>query len=354
MSKGNSFARNQELDSVRLFCNLLVVVFHAYPFLYFASHSSIDWYVMKFGVYYLGNVFLPTLFLVSGWLYFRNFDITKYGDKLKARVKRLFVPYVAWNVIMIGVYWGMSFLSARSQWRFAGFHLDSGWDCLMAVLPVTSFSPDAPTWFIRTLLIFAVLSPVIYCLFKYCSGKVVWCMILLPLGWALWSHSTTWGGIKPYAISCFVMGGWIAYRGIDLCELVRKHRTVLIVVGLLAIAISFALGSWCHIRTDDGSYGIRDVELFLAAPFLIALGPQIDNLVNHLPFKSDLRSSGFFVYCGHVFVVSCCVHGMGALGVNPWLILPIASVASIAAMVLWWKVWHLVSPRSVRIVDGTL
>lgn len=345
--------RNRELDSVRLVCNLMVVVFHAYPFMYFTDRHF-DWHAMRLVVYYFGDIFLPTLFLLSGWLFFRNFDMSAYGRKLYARVKRLLVPYVAWNAFLPIVYYGMGFFSERSRLRFESFKLHGVCDYVMAVLPITNFNPDAPTWFIRTLLIFALLSPVAYALFRFCSRIIIVGVIVVPLAFALYLKHGLWGGVNPYAVSCFFLGGWIAYSKFDLCGIVKRYRKPVICVGVVSVLASFALDTWFGIRTDDCSCGVRDVELFLASPLLLAMGPQLDRFVNKLPLRDDLIAASFFVYCGHVVAVSCFVHGMGACGFSPWLILPIAATASLFVVVLWWKLWKRISPTTLRFFDGSL
>lgn len=41
---------------------------------------------------------VPFFFMISGYLFFRTYESTKWKEKLNSRVKTFFVPYLIWNV----------------------------------------------------------------------------------------------------------------------------------------------------------------------------------------------------------------------------------------------------------------
>lgn len=344
--------RNCNIDSVRLACNLMVVLFHSYPFMYFVD-KSVDWHVMRYVVYYLGDVFLPTLFLMSGWLFFSRFDLSQCKRKFVSRLKRLVVPYICWCALYIGVYYVFGFLSPRARLRFEGFHLNGICDVLSAILPFTNMSPDPALWFIRALLILAVVSPIIYLVFRFCPQILIGCMLLTPIVLSFIMPAKFFG-VVPYAWTCFFFGGYLAYKDIELCDFFIKKKSIVVAVGIAAVTAVFVMDSFCGIPADDCTIGFRDIELLLAAPLLMAISPALTRLVGHLPFRKVLIDSSFFIYCGHVFIVSCVVHGLGGMGISPWIILPAAFLAAITLLMCWWRIWKYLSPTTLRFFDGTL
>lgn len=67
--------RDDRIDSVRVFCNILLIVTHAYPAMYSMGKDAEFWFC-TFVSMKLCIMLLPTLFLLSGYLFFT----TSRGD----------------------------------------------------------------------------------------------------------------------------------------------------------------------------------------------------------------------------------------------------------------------------------
>lgn len=50
-------------------------------------------------VFYLVETCVPFFFMISGYLFFRTYDKSKWKEKLLSRVRTLFIPYMVWNAI---------------------------------------------------------------------------------------------------------------------------------------------------------------------------------------------------------------------------------------------------------------
>ena len=61
--------RDDRIDSVRVFCNILLIVTHAYPAMYSMGKDAEFWFC-TFVSMKLCIMLLPTLFLLSGYLFF--------------------------------------------------------------------------------------------------------------------------------------------------------------------------------------------------------------------------------------------------------------------------------------------
>ena len=89
-----------------------VVFIHSFgiPFDYealdFLNLSGIDCYnLFRVSISkVLAHVCVPTFYFISGYLFFKGletWDVEKYKQKLKRRVKTLLVPFLIWNTISI-------------------------------------------------------------------------------------------------------------------------------------------------------------------------------------------------------------------------------------------------------------
>ena len=89
-----------EFDAIRLTANYLVVLIHAWAA---CQYCAIDlecrtWFFLCNVV---TSVAMPTLFLLSGFLMMRNLSVETYESKIARRLKRLALPYLAWNFSLL-------------------------------------------------------------------------------------------------------------------------------------------------------------------------------------------------------------------------------------------------------------
>ena len=117
---------------------------------------------------------VPIFFIISSFLFFhgmQDFDISKWHDKLKSRVKTLVIPYLFWNfcylMFMLAVQLlipnmmggGRKMIYDYSFWEV----LDSFWNFggMYYGMPILySF------WFIRNLIVLNLLAPIFYLFLK--------------------------------------------------------------------------------------------------------------------------------------------------------------------------------------------
>lgn len=115
--------------------------------------------------------------------FFRNYDNSKYCEKLQKRLKTLVVPYIAWNTV------GMLFGIVTSMFFAQYFVGRQPFEPTISNILKAIFlhTQNGPFWFIEDLLIFVVLSPVFYALLsnKYLKSGggiliLMYCFDVLP------------------------------------------------------------------------------------------------------------------------------------------------------------------------------
>lgn len=131
-------------------------------------HSSvIDYTTGNFSIFLkiintICDMATPMFFTLSAYLFYRNFDISKYLEKLKKRVHSLVIPYFLWGIILYMFYY---FIVKIPQ--VSGI-FNNQFDFSLNALPLNILLATCAMtmWFVRCLIIFAICSPVIYLLLK--------------------------------------------------------------------------------------------------------------------------------------------------------------------------------------------
>lgn len=169
------------LNSLRFLC-IITLIFH---------HTQVDHLVTDVELSsLLRNVhqmlslpFLPILFFLSGYLFFFSkhenqisvstfsWLSTTYIQKIKKRITSLLIPYIIWSVISI-IY--------VSTIKHAEIKIHSPWDIIILLWDTGTGSPiGMALWYIRNLLVFAILSPVYFIVVKYLKHLTLFLLLVM-------------------------------------------------------------------------------------------------------------------------------------------------------------------------------
>ena len=236
--------------------------------------------------YFLGNVIgrigVPLFYIISGYLFFQKYDnsLKCYKNKLKKRVFSLLIPYLLWNIIAYLVY---AFITHTMQ---PEDFVQSFW----VVNSKPGHSPaDGPLWFVRTLMMLSIISPVMYCLNK--NKYTAFISLILLLLWLIGCPGFNKGTIIGFTL--FNAGAWLAIRNYD-SYIKEPTRRIFILSLFLYLTIAFLdlqfKGiSWLH------NIGILiGILVFFTLPKI-----AVPN------FFVSLGGASFFLYCMHEPVLVC-------------------------------------------------
>lgn len=273
-----------------LIANLAIVLHHGnIAGLYPEAATPLDTGVMNF----FSDLALPAMsffFLLTGYLFFRNFRMDKLAGKWKSRVFSLLIPYIIWNVIAAieslfnpegteAFSHGIFFFLKDTFWVAAG-EAETGGLCA-----------NTPLWYIFRIMGFALLAPVIF----YAMKKWIGIAVIAGL-----TAVNLVCGVRYYDFSYFLpvyLAG--AYLGLNYAEeaegwLDRKGGPaglLLAIAGVLAycLAIKYVIG------TPAGEMAIR----YLAAVPCVFLVKYLRPMAK----TEKVKGLGMFVYCSHVLVM---------------------------------------------------
>ena len=105
------------------------------------------------------RVAVPLFLIMSGALFYRNYELNKTKEKYKSRFKSLVVPYLVWNIIwvvfnIICSYTPISkFFINRQLFTLSAGNILGG---------IFLYKAYAPFWFIFDLIIFTLICPLLY------------------------------------------------------------------------------------------------------------------------------------------------------------------------------------------------
>lgn len=169
----------------------------------------------------LATLSAPLLFLLAGYLFFYGVRPGPgwFSRKIVKRVKTLLVPLVSWNLICL-LLTSVAQASPATAEYFSGRSTPiasfNALDYLNAIVGVTSHPIAYQLWFIRDLIVLAVLSPLIYL-----SLTTVPALYLVLLATRWFSASTAWTipFLSREAMLFFSIGALLAIRRVDLRRL---------------------------------------------------------------------------------------------------------------------------------------
>ena len=160
----------------------------------------------------IGDASVPTLFFISGLLFFVAYDgsLACFRRKLASRITSLGGPYLFWNLVGFIVFAYVVNIVARNDF------LQAFWGVRVARRAGATAPVNAPLYYIKDVLLLALAAPVLHIVLS--RKTLAW---LSPAALALWCLSPV-EGLASRAIvlgtAFFAFGGFAAIHGSRLMD----------------------------------------------------------------------------------------------------------------------------------------
>ena len=199
----------------------------------------------------LTHIAVPTFYLISGFLFFINFQKWSwkgYKKKLSSRIKTLLVPYLLWNAIpfLLAVLAMLAAVAIKGK-PIEGvetFIVEKNWhifyDCnewgttrinwLGENLRMTG-PYDLPLWFLRDLIVATMMTPIIYYAIKK-SGLFIISILFVAYISRIW---TLLPGFHIIAFFYFSTGAYFALNKINVIQFVDKYKLLFIPICIILL-----------------------------------------------------------------------------------------------------------------------
>lgn len=250
---------------------------------------------------YLGGCAVPLFFFFASYLQFsKNY---KYTVLLKKRAKSLLLPYILWTCITIVLYYIAQSIPFTAPYFQNPINIVRNWNGLDWIKTFTyhNLAENLKTplvyqfWFLRELMIYIVLSPVLaYLCKKFPAGIIFLASIAMLNGIPLFFT------VSSSALFFYLAGFYFARYRINVFHIADKIKYIeFIFLLVLSVVLDLIL---------DGKYGLGSIKTIIACLLFLKISKNLiqnEKLFSLLKFLSEYS---FFLYAIHAPFISSSIN----------------------------------------------
>lgn len=229
------------------------------------------------------QIAVPMFFVISGYLFYRNFTMDKLFKKWKSRIHTLLVPYLLWNTLTFVFYYCISNAPiTRSILDMEAIELT-----IENIVQGVFFHSYTVLWFVKVLMIFVLLAPAFYLLLKQ-RYIATGAMIAFFIIGAFYPHKSI--NSVLYTVGFYFFGGYLAVFCRDKIETCQNKKNIFIAA--ICMLVAFAISN----------VGINGCFYAFKLIWVIGLWIVADIFKEYRTPKEWVKIS-FFIYCSHEFFI---------------------------------------------------
>ena len=186
----------------------------------------------------LGQLAVPAFFMISAYLFYRNFQWNRLKEKWISRFRSLVIPFFLWNFIYYLGYALSSRIGGLTDVVGKGV-VPVDWNTVLQA--VVFYRYNYVFWYLYQLIWLVILTPVIYGLLKRKGTAVLYLAATACMVWIAWDLPV----INEDSLFYYSMAAYFAIHGKKVAEGKRTGKHV-----AAGIALVF-LGIWSRILYGD-------------------------------------------------------------------------------------------------------
>lgn len=307
----------------------------------------------------LARISVPIFFMMAGYFLLINFQWSLPGffKKVKARISSLGVPFLLWNLAMFGFMALMQAIPAvQPYFTYTGAKvLDyTPYQFLDAIIGIGGMPINYHFWFIRDLILMVVLlAPILSLICRYASKHVFTAFLVIYFGAQYYCWVTnSWPLRVPDvpAVLFFSIGGLCASKKVSLFSLDKYGPAALMIWGLSLIPDTVWQHAWFNDILHRSFIPVGVVGALYATKLVLARKTLTTTLVT-------LGGASFFVYAAHEPLLG--IARLIAYSILPLnndyamvLIFLMLPAIVIGILLVWYRVWGYLSPKSLALFTG--
>ena len=248
-----SDANFHKITYTQFVLSLMVIMIHTYNVDVYNIDGTVFAYFEQ-EISCLSRIAVPTFFAISGFLFFRNYDLSQTLNKWQRRIFSLVIPLVVWNVIAYLYYLVLSFIPFVSNNMNVKVNMPTTITDIISILFSTEYNNVA--WYLVNLIVYVLFAPLIYLVLKNKYLGII-AILGMPLFGCIISNN--------YLIqSMYFMFG--AYFGLHFRHIVLRKGPKK--VGLLAAVAFLLLSQVLFLLKGNTTDYFSDIILLLMIPSL--------------------------------------------------------------------------------------
>lgn len=304
ISDKNVFFRNK-ITAVNFILAIGVMFIHSENIaLYENSRFSIALFLEYFISHSLGDLAVPTFFMMSSYLFYRNYQPNQLINKYHRRIKSTLCPYLIWNCLYLVAFYAITSLPFISSFMTTERFTLSPHLIFEAIF---YHKYNKVFWFMQQLIYFIILSPLVYLLLKKKWG-IAWIGAFLIIGLFYPTLPDNQYGIRINMMVYWLIGCWFAIHKPSKYEEKGSKSFVFasIFIACVLVIVRFILDY--AIDSSTLLSFISPILMFFNVPFLwFALSSFVPS---HTPWWMRIS---FFIYSAHPLLVDAWKKGSARL-----------------------------------------
>ena len=282
---------SRSIETLRFPLILLIVFLHCYTSTsgITRGHDTYFRLIYPFSLW-LGETGVPTFFFISGLLFF--YSKKTYTQKIKSRFRTLLIPYLFFNGLILCVFLCSMFLGNTviivgkdlADYSLIDY-IRAFWD--RGVWNHGNGSPIlCPLWYIRNLMVLAILSPIIYYIVKYTRLSFP---VIFGLLW-INAHDSAY---TLESLTLFSLGAYFPICDKNPIDIFDKYKVFFVCAFLFLAKMDFL-----HLFVSI-PFALPFHRLSLVTNTFIFISFIGGYMYRHHLYSSFLSKSAFFVFCIH-------------------------------------------------------
>jgi len=347
---------SKKLQALSFGAIVLVVFIHSYnaevKFVSGEIHGGQSYFVLfieNFISKGIGRIAVPLFFAISGFLFYKSFELTVTGvlNKLKSRFKTLLIPYLFWSVFGLILILFLQLIPLSKN--FFTKELITHYSVSKLLFTILFDPIPYQLWFVRDLIMLTIWSPLIWYLTK--STRGAWLVILA----FLWIKAPkTFELFSNEALFFFTLGCALAIENNDLVN----HRFskylsyCLLVLWLLIVLLAAYLFTFN--RAVFFLNALNNLGIVIGVISVWSLYDHFNQ--EYIARYSFLFGYSFFIFVFHEPLLTVLKKGMffliGKTNFSSFLIYVVAPVIAIIVSMLVCYFFKWSAPRLYNIATG--
>ena len=244
----------------------------------------------------LAQIAVPGFFMISSYLFYRNFQPNKLMEKWRSRSRTILLPYLLWNALYYAAYAAVTRIPAIRQFIGKPPVLLTAREFMKALL---YYEYNPVFWYLFQLILLILLAPILYLILRRTISGLLCLFFLILCLWKGWS--LPWLNLDAlfyYSVAAFLalgrdrLGNPLEHRLSGVLREQWKHRFIQIIM----LSVSFLLLQLLSI--PGALLYARPLHTVLIRLWGVCTAVCVIRMVPLLP-AGDLIKNSFFLYAVH-------------------------------------------------------